>query len=230
MDIIAINDKSSVNLAIDEIHRQPIILQLPSVFALLAAPTSKGAAQLDYLKARLTNKNYGTAIGSLENFIAQAQSDKLPDAFLTAKQYTPFGGAFIRLPFRDRSFQSQTIKNGMHQGLLLTGLYANLFTKIERSFTHYPPDKLWGYTNYCAPLATSCNLSGDPDGSITTMDKALAFAKSRGIRLVLTTNQSATQKGSYPVLGFDKQGVSIHRQGPYLDAIMTKVPAHLRCW
>lgn len=230
MTILPINDKAATALAISEIHQSPILVQLPTVFALLAAPTSKGVAQLDSLKSRLGGKNYGTVIGSLDNFIAQAQKDYLPDAFTSAKHYARLNGAFIRLPFRDKAFQSETIKNGTHQGLLLAGAYSDLLIKIEESFAGYPPDKIWGDRNYNAPLGTSCNVSGDPDGSIVSFDKALSFAKSRGVKLFLTTTKQAAQKGSYPILGFEKHKVTIHRQGPSLEAFKARIPAYLRSW
>lgn len=230
MTLVPINDSSAVDLAIQEIHRRPIIVQFPTVFALLAAPTSRGAAQLDVIKKRLPNKQYGTVIGSLTNFIAQAECTRLPAAFSSARQYADLAGTFIRLPFRNATFQSRAIKNGTHQGLLLSGTYADLTTKIEASFAGYTPDKLWDYVNYGAPLGTSCNVSGDADGSIVTLDKALNFAKARGIRLFLTATQSADQRGSYPILGFEKQCVTIHRNGPNLDSFTAKIPAHLRSW
>jgi len=230
MNILPISDKSSIELAIQEIHRYPILVQLPTVFGLLAAPTSKGAQQLDSVKARQGDKNYGTIIGSLDKFLAQAHHDYLPNAFTSPNHFTSLDGAFIRLQFRDQHFQSKAIKNGTHQGLLLTGSYSNLFTKIEASFAGYSPDKLWNYANYGAPLGTSCNISGDPDGSIVTFGKALHFAKARGIKLILTTTDLANQKGSYPILGFEKHQVTIHRKGPSLDSFKANIPAYLRTW
>ena len=230
MTILPISDALAIDLAVQEIHRRPILIQLPTVFGLLAAPTSKGAAQLDNLKMRRPDKNYGTAIGSLDKFIAQARPDCLPDSFANAGQYADLAGAFIRLPFRDKKFQSKTIKDGTHQGLLLIDSYADLFVKIEASFAGYTPDKLWGYVNYGAPLCTSCNLSGDPNGSIIAFDKALEFAKSRGVNVFLTATQPATQKGSYPILGFKKHQVTVHRTGPSLQTFTAKIPAHLRSW
>jgi len=50
---VSISDKSAISLVVDEIHRNPILIQLPTVFGLLAAPTSRGARQLDALKSRL---------------------------------------------------------------------------------------------------------------------------------------------------------------------------------
>ncbi len=230
MKISSINDSSNLELAIREIHKGPILIQLPTVFALLAAPTSKGARQLDNSKIRLAGKNYGTAIGSLTNFVAQAKRDHLPDDFNRTEQYANLTGAFIRLPFREDTFQSRTILNGAHQGLLLRGAYSTLFQRIEASFASYSPDEIWNFTNYCAPLCTSCNISGDPGGSIVEFGKAKRFAETRGINLFITADKLSTEKGSYPILGFEKQRVSIHRAGPGLDGFRAKIPAALRAW
>ena len=230
MKIVSISEKSTIELAIREIHQHPILVQLPTVFVLLAAPTSKGVQQLDNSKTRLPGKNYGTAIGSLNNFLAQARQDYLPNPFTSADQYASLVGTFIRLPFRDDAFQSKTIKNGTHQGLLLTGIYLSLFKQIEASFASYSPDEIWNYSNYCAPLCTSCNVSGDPDGSIVQYDKALSFAKARGISLFITADKPSSEKGSYPILGFEKDKVRIHREGPGLDSFKAKIPVHLRSW
>lgn len=227
---ISISDKSAIGLVVDEIHRNPILVQLPTVFALLAAPTSRGARQLDALKSRLGGKNYGTAIGSLSNFLAQAKTECLPDDFSSADKYGTFAGAFFRLQFREENFQSKAIRNGTHQGLLLTGTYRTLFRAIEDSFAGCSPDALWNYRNYCAPLCTSCNISGDPGGSIVQFDKALEFAKARGIKLFITSDKTSIKKGSYPILGIEKERIQIYREGPGLDRFKEKIPVPLRSW
>ncbi|WP_373513167.1 hypothetical protein [Persicitalea sp.] len=230
MKTVSINDKSTIGLVIDEIHRSPILLQLPSVFGLLAAPTSEGARQLDALKSRVPGKNYGTVIGSLNRFLTQAKTECLPGCFANAKDYAALTGAFFRLQFREENFQSKTIRDGTHQGLLLTGAYRRLFSAIEDSFAACSPDEIWNYSNYCAPLCTSCNISGDPEGSIVQFEKALEFGRTRGINLFITAEKTATEKGSYPILGFEKERIRIHREGPGLDIFKEKIPAPLRSW
>lgn len=230
MQIVNITDANVVELAVRAIHEAPIVVQLPTVFTLMAAPTTAGAAQLDQLKTRLAGKNYGTAIGSLRTFVAQASRSDLPDAFTRATHYRTLRGAFLRLPFRHPTFQSPTIRNGTHQGLLLGGPYARLFSRIEASFASYAPDPIWDGANYGAPLCTSCNVSGDPDGSIIAFDKALEFAQTRPIALFITTDKPARTKGSYPIFGFEKDRVSIHRDGPGLARFKDKIPLPLRGW
>ncbi len=230
MKIIDIHHPETFDIAIEAIHRQPIIVQLPTVFVLLAAPTTRGAAQLNEVKKRLPGKNYGTAIGSIEKFLKQARPESLPDAFKTPEDFLTMTGTFIRLQCRAGSFQSPTMYHGTHQGLLLAGVYAELFKAVERSFESYPPDKIWDYQNYAAPLCTSCNVSGDPEGSITEFEKAFQFGKQKNIALFIKGERSSQELGSYPIFGYEKHQVSIHREGPGLQAFKEKIPSHLRAW
>lgn len=227
--LIDIHQPGAMDMAVKALHRHPILVQLPSVFALLAAPTTEGARQLDDCKMRLDGKNYGTAIGSLRSFLAQALQETLPAQFNTDKHFNGITGSFIRLQFRDARFQSKTIRNGTHQGLLLSGALRELFRQAEHSFHHYPADQIWEGKNYGGPLCTSCNISGHPDGSITTPDKAMQFAQQRNIPFIITAG-AAGEKGSYPILGFTEDGVRIHREGPGLEAFKQKIPETLRKW
>ena len=230
MKIIDIHHPDTFDVAIEAIHQHPIIVQLPTVFVLLAAPTSKGAAQLNEAKKRLPGKNYGTAIGSLSEFIAQAMPASLPEEFRSADDFVKMSGTFIRVQFREKSFQSATLLNGTHQGLLLDGVYAELFKAIEHSFVSAAPDKIWDYNNYSAPLCTSCNVSGDPQGSITELDKALHFAREKRIPFFIKGYPSSHELGSYPIFGYERHQVAIHREGPHLNKFKEKIPPYLRAW
>lgn len=230
MQLINISHPDTLRLATEEIHQRPVLVQFPNVFVLLAAPTAAGAQQLNDLKIRKAGKNYGTAIGSLKKFLGQADRSALPAGFNEAAHFKALQGAFIRLPFREPGFHSYTIHNGTHQGLLLGGTYNSLFRSIERSFEAYPPQDIWNGKNYCAPLCTSCNISGDADGSIVAYDKALAFAQARGVQLFITNRKPAKELGSYPIFGFTREMISVHRDGPGLAGFKEKIPAALRSW
>ncbi len=197
MMVIDIHERDVFSLAIDEIRRGAIAVQLPTGFVLLAAPTEAGAMQLDAAKTRLAGKNYGTAIGSLNLFLGQAMASSLPEEFNRAEHFERMTGSFIRLQFRAADFQSSTIRSGTHQGVLLDGVHRELFRQIEASFLWAPPETMWGNAgdadNYCAPLCTCCNISGDPGGSIVRLDKALQFAEMRGVRLVLSCRETASE-------------------------------------
>ena len=230
MKVIDVRHHEAFDLAVEEIHRDAIIVQLPTVFVLLAEPSMRGAAQLDRSKTRLQGKNYGTAIGSIEDFLAQADPAHMPAEFSTAQQFGRMVGSFIRLRFRSPDFQSPTIRDGTHQGVLLEGLHRDLFKHIETSFAAMPPDDAWGGINYGAPLCTSCNVSGDADGSIVRLERALAFARDRGVRLVITCNESAAELGSYPIFGYERDRVTVHREGPGLTRFKQQIPPRLQTW
>lgn len=228
--LIHISQPGAADMIVKAIHHHPVLIQLPSVFALMASPTTEGAYQLDACKMRLEGKNYGTAIGSLHRFLEQAQPGALPAQFNSTGQFSGMTGSFIRMRFREKTFHSKSIRSGTHQGLLLNGALRGLFRRIENSFCQYPPDEIWNGRNYNAPLCTSCNISGHPDGSITTLAKAIQFARGRNIPFIVTATAGAGEKGSYPVFGFAEDGVHIHREGPGLERFKERIPVGLRNW
>ena len=230
MKIVDIRDREAMDLAVEAVQEDAIVVQLPTVFVLLARPTRDGAAQLDRSKTRLAGKNYGTAIGSLDLFLAQAHPRHLPQEFSTAQDFERMTGSFIRLQCRAADFDSPVMRGGTHQGVLLDGPHRELFRRIEASCVGLPPDAIWGGSNHAAPLCTSCNVSGDPDGSIVDLDRAIAFCRDRQVRLLITCEDKATQLGSYPILGYERDAVRVHRDGPGLAEFKQRIPARLRTW
>lgn len=230
MKVLDIEAPGAIGVGLDAIHERPIVVQLPTVFVLLAAPSGRGARQLDDTKTRLAGKNYGTAIGSLHRFLAQAVAADMPQEFNSAEHFEPLTGTFIRLRFRAPTFQSPTIRDGSHQGVLLDGVHRQLFREIEASFLSARADPIWDGDNYSAPLCTSCNESGHPDGSIVKREIALDFAEAHDIRVVLTCGSTATELGSYPIFGFERDRVSVHRDGPGLATFKARIPERLRGW
>lgn len=222
--IIDLNHPGAFGTIIDEIHRKPFILQLTSVFVLMAAPTREGAKQLDKLKTRQPNKNYGTAIGNLGNFLSCANKDLLPDGFTSSDQYEKLKGSFVRVHFGETNFNTPVIRHGTHQGLILDGILQELFMAIEASFSGTDNRILWAGHYYYSPLCTSCNISGDPMGSITDFDRAVEFAETRNVDLLVTGEQAQGQQGSYPIFGMYRSGIEIHRNGPNMEEIMSVFP------
>jgi len=230
MKVIDIREREAMDLAVQAVQADAIAVQLPTVFVLLARPTREGASQLDRSKTRLPGKNYGTAIGSLDLFLAQAHPRHLPPEFATAQDFERVTGSFIRLRFRETDFESPVMRHGTHQGVLLDGPHRELFRRIEASCVGLPPDEIWGGSNYAAPLCTSCNVSGDPDGSIVDLDRAVDFCRDRQIGLLITCDDRPAQLGSYPILGYERDAVRVHRDGPGLDEFKQRIPARLRTW
>ena len=74
------------------------LLELPSVFALIAPPTRRGATTLDEAKQRLPGKTYGSPIGELDAFHSLARSAELPPELRPAGALRCVEGAFMRTP------------------------------------------------------------------------------------------------------------------------------------
>ncbi|MEM7371001.1 MAG: hypothetical protein AAF587_20470 [Bacteroidota bacterium] len=228
--IIDINSPDAFGQIISAIHKAPVIVQLPRVFVLLAAPTAKGAAQLDRLKSRQANKNYGTAIGDLSQFVKLSRPDSLPEEFTSAQDFSRLTGCFLRVYVSPPNFDSTVIRGGTHQGVILEGIHRRLFKDIEQSFQSVDTAGIWGEQAYFAPLCTSCNISGDPKGSITSLDRAIEFAQDRQVDLLVTSPSAKGEMGSYPIFGIYKDGIQIHRIGPNLDQYQAMIPGHLKRW
>lgn len=81
--------------------------------------------------------------------------------------------------------------------------------------------------NYTAPLSTSCNISGDPDGSIVEWRPARPFAVDRHIPLVIRSDAAAGQAGSYPIFALSATAVTIGREGPGLEQLKAALPSRL---
>ena len=72
MRVMHMTDPGVAEAAVAAIRRDAILVQLPTVYVLLAPATKQGVAWLDRTKHRLPRKNYGTAMGSLERFSSMA--------------------------------------------------------------------------------------------------------------------------------------------------------------
>lgn len=224
--VIPMQDPSVDALIAEAFGREPILLQLPTVFAIFAPATAPGAASLNHCKQRLPGKYYGAGVGDPRAFFQLAPQAPLSRYLLAdtggGSRLDAFcadlHGTFLRLKIGPASLQSQVICEGRFQGLIYTGLLAEKMRWME-ALTRPMTDKLFGpeYGGYCAPIGSSCNISGDPAGSITTLDKALAFARDRGIRLCLTRDEHRDEQGSQTVLGLDGPKVIVHRHGPGTD-------------
>lgn len=201
-----------------------LLLRMPAVFVLLAPPTKLGIQSLHFVKSRLANKNYGTAIGRIDHFYNMVNHESIPDTIKKPSDLELFTGSFVRILITDSRFNSDLVRNGTHQGVLIpTGPYRRLFIALEDAFAHYCESHLFNGHNYFAPLCTSANISGDPLGSITELNRAVEFGVSRNIPLFISSNQVDTEKGSYPIFFLKKDKVTIERNGPGEEKILEKI-------
>lgn len=229
---IYINDTLAVkeSIRVFESSFPVILIELPSVFALIAPPTSKGVEALHHAKQRLDGKFYGTAIGSFDKFIKVAKADCMPDAFKQEKTDLHYlEGAFIRLVFSDVSISTPAISCGTHQGLLLpSGHLRDFFIRMEDFIMDRYDNTVFNGLPYHALLCTSANISGDPEGSIIELEKARAFARERNIALFLRMESSTQKGGSFPIFSFMHNYCKLVRNGPNASRIIQSLPSSIQ--
>ncbi|MDG2083374.1 MAG: hypothetical protein P8K66_00275 [Planctomycetota bacterium] len=228
MKTIHIEDTGAIETIVERVRHEVVLLQLPTVYTLIAAPTREGVEQLNAHKNRLEGKNYGTVLGRADRFLDQARDGEMPKHFNVATRLEDMQGAFIRTVFTDRKFNSSVIREGTHQSLVLDGIHRSLFRHAEESLSDQYDRELWGGCEISNLLCTSANLSGDPLGSITDLSRAEHFSKSRGIGLFVRCQESQHEKGSYPIFEFSGQRVSIRREGPGMEKLIERFPQQLR--
>jgi hypothetical protein len=211
-------------LIIDRLRREPVLLQLPQVYTLIAPSTSSGAASLDAMKRRLPGKNYGTAVGDLRSFWEMIRLDDLPPGVDSALVLEATQDVFYRCQVGDESMNTKAVRGGSHQTLVLGGVARELMREIEAAFEGDEERALFCGHSFSAPLITSCNVSGDPLGSITDEDRAMEFIRQRGVGLWVRCPEEVSESGSFPILDLGADGIRIGREGPGLDRILRSMP------
>jgi len=197
------------------------VVQLPTVFAIVAPATHAGARLLDRCKDRLPGKFYSVLIGNLAEYLRLSPDSPLSRYLLDPGRpdrlqefATDLESTFLRTQISTKTCSSKAICEGRLQGLIMGGVLEKKMRLME-ALTEGLPGKLFGDAQgrYCAPIASSCNMSGDPAGSIEDIGRALDFAGRRGVRLVLT-NSSGTGGGSNPIFGISGTELETLREGP----------------
>lgn len=225
---IDLQEVKAVEEALRAMEQGPFLLQLPAVVGLFAPPSRQGVRWLDQAKARLPGKNYGTVLGRLRTFHALAVPGSLPACFEDVEQIRALEGAFLRIRVAGEDVQTPALRNGTHQSLLLPeGPHRRFFRDMEMALAGREDPDLFGGRACAALLCTSANMSGDADGSIVHLDRARAFARDRGIALFIRSSEASDVLGSYPILSFHSDHVSIERGGPGLEDIASRLPAGL---
>lgn len=195
------------------------LIELPTVFALFALPTQRGAAALDQAKQRLPGKNYGSVVGDIQRFAGLAVSGSLPTAVADPADWRFLEGNFIRLQIGPATLETPAVRGGTHQSLLLpAGPHRRLFSAIEAEHLGRRHE-LFGDLQVDAPLCTSANLSGHPEGSITRLDKARDFAQLLGLDLLVRQPAHDGERGSFTIVSLQGAKARIERRGPGVDAL-----------
>lgn len=224
MRILSLENESTFGEIVDHMRRRPVLLQLPQVFTLIAPATRSGAAGLDEMKSRLPGKNYGSAVGDMQSFWDMIQKSSLPAGVDDSAVLERTQDVFYRCQISDRELCSKTVRSGSHQTLVLGGPARELMREVEAAFEEVAEPELFGGHAFSAPLITSCNVSGDPLGSITDEARALEFMRARGVELWIRPAEVAAESGSYPILELREEGIYVGREGPGLERILRSMP------
>jgi tRNA A37 threonylcarbamoyladenosine synthetase subunit TsaC/SUA5/YrdC len=224
---VQIGEPGTTAAVIETLRHAVVMLQMPTVFVLLAPPNSEGVARLDRTKLRQPNKNYGTALGELGSFYAMATPGTLPPELDSVAGLQRLSGAFIRIAVAPSDYSSPMVRKGTAQGLLLEGPHRELFRAVEASLADVVEPAIVGGHRFAAPLCTSANISGHPDGSIVSWERAYAFGVERDIPLVVRCEPEPGLLGSYPIFWLQRDRVRIERDGPRREELAAALPARL---
>jgi hypothetical protein len=231
MKEIEIRERGVWEVCLHSLESFPVVMiQFPEVFGLMAMPNREGVAGLNRIKSRLPNKLYGSVIGDLDKFMAMHTESGRTDYFNDEADIHKLSGSIIRIRVDESQRSSPVCLNGTHQSLLLQeGTFRELFRSLEQAFESYANPELFLGHAFSAPICTSANISGHPEGSITEIESARNFGRNMGIPLLIRSSESDSvqKKGSYPVLSLEKNSIIIERNGPGLEKMMAGFPSGL---
>lgn len=224
MEEIFAGDSGILDACLDSFRKHPVImLQFPEVFALMALPNQDGVYGLDKTKQRLPQKFYGSVVGDEKRFFGMCR--RLPDYLNPDTAGDMLEGCIARIIIGDKSQHSKASSYGTHQSLIFQqGPLRKLFSELELALEDIADTSLFLGHRYSAPLCTSANLSGHPEGSITEIEKARAFGKATGLPLLIRFGEQSGNKGSYPVLALGDSFIQVERDGPGLDLLRSRFP------
>lgn len=222
-----IEDPDTVDAVLDVLAHDAVMIQMPAVFVLIAPATTEGAGWLNRTKTRLSGKNYGTALGDLESFYRMAVPGTLPPELDGVDKLRIMTGAFIRISVAPPDTDTVMVRGGTHQGVLVDGPHGALFRAVEAGLAGTAEPAIIGGHHFTAPLCTSANVSGDPDGSIVTWERARAFGVATKVPLVVRCEPAVDAIGSYPIFWLRHDRISIEREGPGMDELRAALPARL---
>ena len=224
---VHVDDPGAAEAVLDVLAHDAVMVQMPAVFVLIAPATTQGAGWLNRTKTRLAGKNYGTALGDLETFYRMALPGSLPPELDGVDEMRILTGAFIRISVASPDTETVMVRGGTHQGVLVDGAHRALFRAVEAGLADTAEPALIGGHRFTAPLCTSANVSGDPDGSIVTWDRAYEFGVATKVPLVVRCEPDPAAVGSYPIFWLRHDRISIEREGPGMDELRAALPARL---
>ena len=216
MNTVDMRDAAQAGVIIDAYRHGPVVVQLPTVFAVVAPPTRDGVVGLDRAKQRLPNKTYGSLVGERSSFWDLAQLG----LHVATEELTKIEDVFFRVSIGAEDLETAVVRRGTHQGIQLSGAAGALMRALDGAMA--PEPSLFGGKMYTSPLGSSWNISGDADGSIVERDRAIHVARAQGIALFVTGPSSA-DKGSYPIVELDEGAACVRREGPGLKTALDAI-------
>ena len=191
-----------------------IILEFSGNYGLVSPNSLLGTSTLDNSKTRLDGKYYGSILGNFDairKILPSHIESNLKD-FISI-----FERAFIRFDVDAKNTNSKVVKDGRHQVLIENPAFRKRIELVELKMMEGHPTSDFFNVNYQGLLCTSANISGDPNGAITDLDKVIEFGKNKGIELLVHSGLMKQKIGSYPSFYIGKEDISIERKG-YRDA------------
>jgi maleate cis-trans isomerase len=79
-------------------------------------------------------------------------------------------------------------------------------------------------------LAATAGARHGRPALVTSADALVAALGRAGLGLMLTRPAAQGELGSYPIFGFERDRVRVHRDGPGLAAFKNRIPERLRSW
>lgn len=196
-----------------------LLIELPSVYGLMAPNTPEGVMALNKCKKRLAGKFYGSISGNYDDLRRMTSLPPVPLASLQS--------FILRLKVNEPC-QTAVCCNGTHQVLLENDLIKNFVSKLESLLNSAGMNNHFPVSCYAGPLCTSANISGDASGSITHLSDALTFAEDRKIPLMIHTSMLGEKTGSYPIFSYDGMRFHKERVGPSDDTLLNHLNQSLQ--
>jgi tRNA A37 threonylcarbamoyladenosine synthetase subunit TsaC/SUA5/YrdC len=205
---------------IDALATGVAVLPMSRVYVIVAAPTSEGARALDRTKRRRANQYYSTSQAAPDALARLVLPGALDPALHAALPHLE--GALFRVPVAAPEVETPAIHRGYHQALVLPMPLRPIFARVEHALRDVVEPGLFGHRPTSAVLSTSCNLSGDPRGTIVDRATARAFAADQGAALFVD-GPIETGPG-FPIVELAGRGWRLRRDGD-LSALLASLPA-----
>jgi tRNA A37 threonylcarbamoyladenosine synthetase subunit TsaC/SUA5/YrdC len=196
-----------------------IMVEMRSVYGLIAPNTLQGIEALHRIKKRLPGKTYGSIFGNPEA-LSRLCNNAIPS--LIDQE-----GFILRIPVTEAGNKEVT-RAGTHQILFENSTLKNFISLLEDFCISEKMSLNFNRSSYAGPLCTSANISGATSGSITNHDSATSFCNESGIPLMIETGMMGENLGSYPIFSFENNQFTIERDGPDSTKLLESLRLSLR--